>query len=76
MQLLMKVSRVAAGSFLASAEVLHARMRCCTLREAGVAGTTCSGGVAVTGRVTVSARTAGIASAKISAAHREFMPRQ
>ena len=28
MQLLMKVSRAAARSFLASAEVLHARMRC------------------------------------------------
>ena len=76
MQLLMKVSRAAARSFLASAELLHARMRCWTLRDTGVAGTSCRGGVAVTGRVTVSARTAGMANAINSAAQREIMPKQ
>jgi hypothetical protein len=76
MQLLMKVSRAAARSFLASAELLHARMRCWTLRETGVAGTTCTGGVAVTGREAVSARTPGMTNASSSAAQRESMRRQ
>lgn len=49
MQLLMNVSRPAAGSFLASAAALQLRMRCCRFFDTGVAGTTCSGGVAVTG---------------------------
>ena len=49
MQLLMKVSRRAACSFRASAVALQPRMRCCTFFDTGVAGTACSGGVAVTG---------------------------
>ena len=48
MQLLMKVSRAVAVSFLASALPLQLRMRCCTFLETGVAGTTSRGGVAVT----------------------------
>ena len=74
MQLLRKVSRAAALSFLASAEVLQARMRCCTLCDTGVAGTTCRGGVTVTGPV--SARTPDMAKAINSAAQRGIMLRQ
>jgi hypothetical protein len=65
MQLLMKVSRAVACSFLASALALQARIRCCTFFDTGVAGTACRGGVAVTGRTTVagSAWASRIASA-------------
>jgi len=51
MQLLMKASRAAVCSFLASAVALQARMRCCTFLETGEAGTATSGGVAVTAGV-------------------------
>ena len=64
MQLLMKVSRGLFCSFLASALALQPRMRCCTFFETGVAGTTCRGGVAVTGWVPLlSARARDIPSA-------------
>src|SRR5580704_4004890 len=66
MQLLMNVSRLAGGSFFASATALQPRMRCCTFLDPEVAGTTCRGGVAVTGcegLFGVSARVAGALNA-------------
>jgi hypothetical protein len=74
MQLLMNVSRAVVCSFLASAVALQPRMRCCTFFEIGVAGTACTGGVAVTGPV--SAWTPDMANAINSAAQREIMGKQ